>query len=140
MSHDLTPRRVLLKLVSQFAGVSRVSGFTPVPQQKPVPVALHQMGSYRCGGADVASLKRLQAQSNEFNIGFWMVGGPGGAYLADVPIQIKSGGQNVASFIADGPLCYLKLPAGSYIVVGVHNGQTRSMQMQSGSMNNYLRW
>ncbi|MDD4887408.1 MAG: hypothetical protein PHO64_10890 [Thiomonas sp.] len=82
----------------------------------------------------------MKSRAADYNLGFWMVGGPGGAYLADVPIQIRSGSHTVASFTADGPLCYVKLPAGRYTVTGTHNGQTRSVQVHSGSMNNYLRW
>ncbi len=139
-SHAPTLRSFLQKLVFLLAGAPWVWGCAQAQEKKSLPVALHQTGSHLCGGVGEDSLKQLKAQAGDFNLGFWMVGGPGGAYLADVPIQIQSGGQTVTSFVADGPLCYLKLPAGRYTVTGTHNGQTRTMQMQSGSMNNYLRW
>ncbi|MHB1691716.1 MAG: hypothetical protein ACYCSR_13900 [Thiomonas sp.] len=48
--------------------------------------------------------------------------------------------KTVASFTASGPLCYVKLPAGTYTVMGTHHGQTRSIQVHAGSMNQSLRW
>jgi len=108
--------------------------------QMPTPPAPVHVGSHLCGGVGDSSLTQLQSRATDYNLGFWMVGGPSGAYLADVPIEIRSGRQTVASFTADGPLCYVKLPGGRYTVTGTHNGQTRSVQVHSGSMNNYLRW
>ncbi|MBW4047840.1 MAG: hypothetical protein HIU89_07870 [Proteobacteria bacterium] len=96
--------------------------------------------THLCGGVGAAHLEALKAQAHAFNLGFWMVEGPRGAYLADVPIQIKAGGRIIATFTAEGPLCYLKVPAGEYTIVGSHKGQTRAIRAHSGSMNHYLRW
>jgi hypothetical protein len=96
--------------------------------------------THLCGGVGAAHLKALKAQAHAFNLGFWMVEGPHGAYLADVPIQIKTGGRVIATFTAEGPLCYVKVPAGDYTIVGSHKGQTRAITAHSGSMNHYLRW
>ncbi|WP_156030130.1 hypothetical protein [Thiomonas sp. FB-Cd] len=96
--------------------------------------------THLCGGVGAAHLKALKAQAHAFNLGFWMVEGPHGAYLADVPIQIKTGGRIIATFTAEGPLCYLKVPAGEYTIVGSHKSQTRAITAHSGSMNDYLRW
>ena len=102
---------------------------------KPDPNITHM-----CGGVGAEHLKALQAQAHAFNLGFWMVEGPRGTYLADVPIQVKVAGKTIATFTAEGPLCYLKVPAGEYTIVGSHKGQTRAITAHSGSMNHYLRW
>ena len=96
--------------------------------------------THLCGGVGAEHLKALKAQAHAFNLGFWMVEGPRGAYLADVPIQIKAGGKTIATFTAEGPLCYLKVPAGEYTIVGTYKGQTRAITVHSGSVNHDLRW
>ena len=103
---------------------------------------IHTQGSvqYVCGGVGQGALKHLQAQAGKFNLGFWMVKGPQGAYLANVPVKVMQGGKTVAQFTASGPLCYLKAPAGSYTIVGRHDGQTRTITAQSGTTAHYLRW
>lgn len=140
-SRAVMPRHPFLqKLAVLIAGVPWLLGGAQAQEKKRTPLVAPQTVSHRCGGVGADSMKQLKAQANDFNLGFWMVGGPGGTYLADVPIQIESNGRIVTRFIADGPLCYVRLPAGSYTVTGTHNGQTRSLLMRSGSMNNYLRW
>ncbi|MGC8806625.1 MAG: hypothetical protein ACP5GC_07675 [Thiomonas sp.] len=103
---------------------------------------VHHVGtlSYACGGVGEGDLKALQAQAPHFNLGFWMVEGPRGAYLADVPIRIRHQGKTVAEFTADGPLCYVQAPAGSYTIEGTHRQQQRSVTVQTGNKNAYLRW
>ncbi len=96
--------------------------------------------THLCGGVGAAHLNALKAQAQDFNLGFWMVEGSRGTYLADVPIQIKVRGRTVATFTAEGPLCYLKVPAGEYTIVGSHKGQTHAITAHSGSMDHYLRW
>lgn len=139
-SHTATILSCMQKLVFLLAAAPWMFRGVQAQEQKAIPVLPHPIERHLCGGVGDESLKQLQAQASQFNLGFWMVTGPSGAYLADIPIQIQSDRQTVASFIADGPLCYVKLPIGRYTVTGTHNGQTRSVLIQSGSMNNYLRW
>ena len=103
---------------------------------------VHHTGevSYACGGVGEGDLKALQAQAPNFNLGFWMVEGPRGAYLADVPIRILHKGKTVAEFTAGGPLCYVQAPKGSYTIVGTHRQQQRKITVQTGNKNAYLRW
>jgi hypothetical protein len=105
---------------------------TPAPTQGPI--------QYLCGGVGEGSRQQLLAQAPNFNLGFWMVKGPRGAYLADVPVTIKKGNQIVAQFTAEGPVCYLKVPAGTYTIEGQHDGQVRTIKVRTGSKAYYLRW
>lgn len=103
---------------------------------------VHHAGdiSYVCGGVGEDALKDLQAQAPHYNMGFWMVEGPRGAYLAGVPIRILHQGKTVAEFTADGPLCYVQAPAGSYTIEGTHRQQQRRVTVHTGNKNAYLRW
>lgn len=96
--------------------------------------------SYVCGGVGAGSLKALQARAPQFDLGFWMVEGPRGAYLADVPIRIMHEGKTVAQFTADGPLCFVQAPEGSYTIEGTHRQQQRSITVHTGNKDAYLRW
>ncbi|WP_449369625.1 hypothetical protein [Thiomonas sp.] len=103
---------------------------------------VHHVGdiSYVCGGVGEDAMNALKKMSPQFNLGFWMVEGPRGVYLADVPIRIEKQGKTVASFTASGPLCYVKAPAGRYTLVGTHKQQQRRITLQTGNKNAYLRW
>jgi len=111
---------------------------TPLSQAAEV----HQVGtlSYACGGVGEGALKALRAQAPQFNLGFWMVEGPRGAYLADVPVRIRHQGKTVAEFIAGGPLCYVQAPAGDYTIEGTHRQQQHRITVHTGDKNAYLRW
>jgi hypothetical protein len=121
------------------AGALLIGLFGPAISQA---AQVHHAGelSYVCGGVGEDDLKALQAMAPQFNLGFWMVEGPRGAYLADVPIRISQQGKTLASFTADGPLCYVQAPKGSYTIEGTHRGQTHKITVQTGNKNAYLRW
>ena len=103
---------------------------------------VHHAGdlAYVCGGVGAGDLKALQAKAPEFNLGFWMVEGPQGAYLANVPIEVQHDGKTLARFTAEGPLCYLKAPAGHYTIIGSHRQQQRKIDIDTGNKDAYLRW
>lgn len=103
---------------------------------------VHHQGnlSYVCGGVGETEMQDLKAMAPQFNLGFWMVEGPRGAYLADVPIRIQQKGRTLAEFTAGGPLCYVKAPAGQYTVRGRYKNEDRSVTMHTGNKNAYLRW
>ncbi|MBN2691812.1 MAG: hypothetical protein JXR43_08140 [Burkholderiaceae bacterium] len=96
--------------------------------------------SYVCGGVGAGNLKALKARAPQFDLGFWMVEGPRGAYLADVPIRITHQGKTVAQFTADGPLCFVQAPKGSYTIEGTHRQQQRKITVHTGNKNADLRW
>ena len=129
-------KQALLKLAATLAA----AGALPLMSVAAQPVQTQGPIQYLCGGVGEGSRQQLQAEASNFNLGFWMVKGPRGEYLADVPITIKKGDRTLAKFTADGPLCYLKLPAGTYTIEGWHDGQTRTIKASTGSKSYYLRW
>ncbi len=91
-------------------------------------VEVHPAGDvpYACGGVGELDLKALEAQTPHDNMGFWVVEGPRGAYLAEVSIRILHQCKTVAVFTADGPLCAVKAPAGSYIKLRARTGSSNA--------------
>ena len=101
----------------------------------------HQGGiAYVCGGVGATEMQALKAMAPQFNLGFWMVERPRGAYLADIPIRIQRQGRTIAEFTAGGPLCFVQAPAGQYTIRGRYKGQERTIKVHTGNRNAYLRW
>ena len=105
-----------------------------------LPAAQAAQITHRCGGVGDSALKALLAQAPHYNLGFWMVEGPYGAYLADVPVRILHQGKTVAEFTADGPLCWVKAPPGSYVIEARHRGVVRRVTVHTGQKPVYLWW
>lgn len=95
---------------------------------------------YLCGGVGANAMRHLRAQAHKFDLGFWMVKGPRSEYLADVPVTVEQNGKRLASFTAGGPLCYLNVPQGTYVITGRHDGASRTIEVQTGFMGRALRW
>ncbi len=49
-------------------------------------------------------------------------------------------GREVASFVADGPKCLLRAPAGSYNVRATYEGRTKTQVVSTGTHNAQMRW
>ena len=92
-----------------------------------------------CGGIGFDGRAAMRRHAHEYNLGVWLTTTKA-AYLAEMPITVSQGGKVVAQFVSDGPLCYLKLPAGEYTVSSTRHGETRSVKMHTGQMDAYLRF
>jgi hypothetical protein len=73
---------------------------------------------WRCGGVGLEerdALARLEAGAN---LKLIFAAGPRGEYLANVEVALSDRQSKVAAvrFIAEGPICLIKAPAGSYRV------------------------
>ena len=103
---------------------------TPAPSL-PAP---HTLGSvqYRCGGIGSDESQALRAAMPQHKLSLLMARSDG-AYLADVAIRLE--GANVAAhFTADGPVCLLDLPDGTYTLTATApDGQTQRHQLQVGA-------
>ena len=94
---------------------------------------------HRCGGIGFDGRAAMRRHAHEYNLGIWLTT-THAAYLAEMPITVSRDGKTVAQFVSDGPLCYLKLPAGDYTVSSTRRGETRSVKMHTGQMDAYLRF
>jgi hypothetical protein len=122
-------------------------GWAPVhaasaPASAPAPAASAATTAtvpHLCGGIGFDGRAAMRRHAHEYNLGVWLTT-THAAYLADMPITVSQGGKVVAQFVSDGPLCYLKLPAGDYTVSSTRRGETRSVKMHTGQMDAYLRF
>ncbi len=82
-------------------------------------------GRFVCGGigSDESTAMRAAMKRHPLSLLFAR---PDGGYLADVDVVVKSGtGAAAMTLRADGPVCLLDVPAGSYTVQATSNGVTQ---------------
>ena len=102
-----------------------------VPAEGPAAAKVTGM-SHRCGGvgSDESNAMRAQMKSHPLALLFAQ---PGGAYLADVDVEIQSAQKAaVMKFRANGPVCLVDLPAGSYTVVATSAGVSKDQAVTVG--------
>jgi len=57
-----------------------------------------------------------------------------GAYLAGIPFSVAAGGgREIIAGVSEGPLLYLKLPTGGYLVSAEIDGAWQSRRLQAGT-------
>ena len=88
---------------------------------------------HRCGGVGADDSLAMRAQMKEHPLSL-LFARPGGAYLADIEVRIQ-GPANVPplNFRADGPVCLVDLPAGSYTVQASSGGVTKKESVTIGA-------
>lgn len=63
-----------------------------------------------------------------------------GAYLAGIPFSVtKTNGRELYSGVSAGPLLYLKLSPGSYLIAAKFDGTWHKKRLQAGSSENPAR-
>ena len=86
---------------------------------------------YSCGGIGVDESTAMRAAMKSYPLAL-LFAAKNGDYLADVKVDIASGGKNM-QMTASGPVCLLKLPAGDYTVKATaEGGATQSEKVQVG--------
>ncbi|CAN5605125.1 hypothetical protein BH10PSE18_BH10PSE18_29460 [soil metagenome] len=105
----------------------------PAHAQDAVP-AMQSQGSGRfvCGGigSDESGAMRAAMKQHPLSLLFAR---PDGGYLADVDVAVKdSSGAAVMTWRANGPVCLLDIPAGSYGVQATSNGVTKTQNATVG--------
>ncbi|MCY0853240.1 hypothetical protein [Cupriavidus sp. D39] len=133
-----TPLRLALAGSITIAAFSLLAG----PALAADEMVIRTMGpvSYICGGIAADEQQQLAAQQRNFNIGLLFTQGERGEYLADVAVKMTREGHEVASFTASGPKCLIKAPQGSYNIEATYKGQTKSINVNTGTYNAQLRW
>lgn len=65
---------------------------------------------------------------------------PQGAYLAGIPFSVtKLNGREMYSGVTAGPLLYLKLPPGSYVIAAKFDGTWHNKRVRAGTANDPAR-
>ena len=89
---------------------------------------------YVCGGVSDEGMSALTTQRTSANGELLFTSGPEGAYLANVAVSVQGTALKQAlSFTANGPLCLLKLPNGSYTVDAEYKGRTITHRITIGN-------
>jgi hypothetical protein len=84
-------------------------------------------GAMVCGGVGSDERASLASHAQGANLALEFFA-ERGAYIADVEVSVAPLGADRPALrnVADGPICYVKLPAGSYRIEATFNGVTRS--------------
>lgn len=85
---------------------------------------------YSCGGIGEDESTAMRAAMKNYPLSL-LFAEKSGAYLANVAVDVR-GKQVSSQFTADGPVCLIKLPAGSYKITATTKGgssQTQSVQV-----------
>lgn len=98
-------------------------------------IALQEQGGIRwaCGGAGAEERAALAALRPQANLELLFVTAKRGGYLADVAVSVYAGDKPVLQLTAEGPMCELSAPAGSYRIESVYGGAKRSQQVSVGA-------
>lgn len=96
--------------------------------------------TYLCGGVGRDEQQAMRAQAGNFDRGLLFTKGSSGHYLAGVDVRLSRNGEEVASFKADGPRCFITGPDSTYQVTATHNGVQRRTNLARGQRDVHLRW
>jgi len=98
--------------------------------------------SWLSGGVGDEAMTEMHKLSAAYNVHL-MLTGPRGNYLAGIPFTVsRRSGQVAVSGVTEGPLLYLKLPAGKYQIAVEIDGawQTRHIQASASGKTTKVRF
>lgn len=79
--------------------------------------------TYLSGGIGEDESKAIQQQVKGYSLHMTFSAGPANEYTSDVNVVIQTTkGHEVLSLSQVGPIVYVKLPAGKYLIIGSRNG------------------
>ena len=91
-------------------------------------------GDIKCGGVGSDERDKLEGYARDANLSLEMFISPGGEYVADVDVTMRPvGAGSEINVHTDGPICYLRVPAGRYRIEATFSGVTRSAQATVGA-------
>lgn len=100
-------------------------------------VALREEGGLRyfCGGVGDEEREALRALRAQANMELLLVTGKRGAYVAGVSLRFSRSGSGApgVQIQAEGPICLLSLPPGTYRVEATYEGTTRTRNVSTAS-------
>jgi len=97
--------------------------------------------SWISGGVGDEAMAEMHKVSTAYNVQLLLTGASGN-YLAGVPFSVSHKGKVTASGVTEGPLLYIKLPAGSYQIAVEIDGawQTKRIQTSTSGQATKLRF
>lgn len=101
-----------------------------------------QAAAFRCGGVGEEDQQRMKAEAAQHALMLTFATADG-AYVADVDVEIRRGGQAVLQGHCGGPIMLVDLaPSGSYEVLATARGHTQRQSISIGSKpaSITLRW
>lgn len=123
-----SPRK--LSLAVMLLATTAAWAQAPAPQWQALGPA-----SYVCGGVSDEGMAALTTQRGEANSELLFTTGAEGAYVAQVAVSVRGKGlKQPLTFTSSGPLCLLKLPAGSYSVEAEYKGRTLKQHIKTDGM------
>ena len=102
---------------------------------------MHEKGAvqYSCGGIGKDESTAMRAAIKDYPLSL-LFATRDGDYLADISVDIQSA-QGSTQFTANGPVCLVKLPAGSYkLTATTTEGQRQSQSVQTGKDSHSLNF
>ena len=94
--------------------------------------ATAQAATFRCGGVGEDEQRSMKAEAAQHDL-LLSFASASGAYLADIDVEIRRGGNVVLQGRCSGPLMLVNLaPAGSYEIVATSQGQAQRRSVQVG--------
>lgn len=90
--------------------------------------------SWMSGGVGDDARREMRKAAVSYNLHL-VFSGRDGNYLASIPFSVRQNGREIYSGITEGPLLYLKLPAGAYQVSAEIDGiwQSKRIQVSPGN-------
>jgi hypothetical protein len=88
--------------------------------------------SFACGGAGAEERAQLKPLEADATASLLFITAVRGGYLADVDFTVRDrNGATVLQGRADGPMCLLRVPPGSYRVEAAYEGHRRTASFQT---------
>jgi hypothetical protein len=89
--------------------------------------------AYFCGGVGADERRAMKALEAAADLKLLFVTAKRGGYLAGAELTVSDAGAARLRIVAGGPICLLRLPAGSYRIAAAMGGTTRVAQIAIGA-------
>ncbi|WP_408229222.1 hypothetical protein [Paraburkholderia sediminicola] len=127
------------RLCARVVAALAIATWQPAQAANLEPRTIGQI-TYLCGGVGQDEQQAMRAQAGNFDRGLLFTQGSRGKYLAGVDVTLSRNDEEVASFKADGPRCFISGPDSAYQVTATYNGVQRRTTLARGQRNVHLRW
>lgn len=88
--------------------------------------------AFLSGGVGQGEVEAMRRAAGDYNLRMTFTE-QGGQYLADVAVDVrKPNGETVLSTISDGPMIFVDLPPGNYVVDAEFGGRTQTRRISLG--------